>query len=158
MSDYFTYVTPYNVDLSQMKGADLGSYIESVMSLPVTIRRVMFGSRTAEYIVKELAPAFNLSPDQSEKIARLIRDALLGRLDMQDMPQALIDSCGLLPEVASQLAQKIVDDLFTPIIGEVLEVRKENLSLTPSHQLTPPPVIPGQQVNPNNIIDLRKSN
>ena len=117
--------TPYNIDIEKLDESALKRYIDRVRSLPDKLRNFMFDLKPAEYIEQTLSKQFGLSENQMPGLLRIIKNIALSDLFIGDMPSQIAVQLNIDSAKARDIANKIVNQLFTPVLEDIKQVQKE---------------------------------
>ncbi len=142
---YYFY-TPYFAQIDEEAPEQRQYFLDVYDTLPQQLKDFLVSESTAGQVVG-LGNKYGLVRDQKEVLSRIIRDVVSGIYSTNDLQALLTNELQLPPEYISEIYNDTAQ-IFEAILNSIQE---------PTN-LTPPPVIPGQQVNPNNIIDLRQQN
>jgi|SRR3989338_127502 len=146
------YATPFNVDLFGSKPKNFyAEYTRRVLALPESVRNIMMDSSTAEFVGENLSSTYNLTAEQGTEITRIIRDILLGDAPLNSMPSLISSKLDTDQETSSQIANKIVNELFSPAIEDIKKLQADRPPERPDLKIDP-------SINKNNIVDLRNRN
>ena len=161
------YATPFNVDFSGPKSKNFFTeYTARVLSLPESIKNILMDSSTAEFIEDNLSQNFDLNRVQIIEITRIIRDVLLGEFSVNNMALVISRNLKIDLTVANQIQDKIVSDLFGPVIEDIKKLQgkrppeKIYSPVVPNRSQVPkiserPDLKIAPSINRNNIVDLR---
>jgi|SRR3989338_9023885 len=123
---------------------------EEVLNLPGSIQQILFSASTP-YFLEALCKTYGLSKDQSADLSRIIRDTILGNSHVGDMASVVSTRLSLDQNNASQIYNRIVNELFAPAKEDIEKMHGEKFpEANQNRGLSPRP-----DVNQNNIIDLR---
>src|SRR3989344_8449001 len=161
-----SYATPFNVDFVGSKPKNyFTEYTGRVLSLPESIKNILMDSSTAEFIEENLGQNFDLNREQKTEITRIIRDILLGDFSLNSMSGLISSKLNIDQNTSTQIANKIVNDLFGPAIEDIKKLQAERFSekirpVEPTRPQTPkiperPDLRIEPDVNRNNVVDLR---
>ncbi len=144
--------SPFRVDAKEMDEAAWENFLGQVDILPESRKEPFFNPDTIN-LLYDAAEKFDLSEDQIKNLSRIVRDTLLGNLEIDDLASNISGHLDLPPDKSSAIANSLASEIF-----------KSKPSVKPSVGLIPPkpPERPdlkiGPDINKNNVVDLRKNN
>lgn len=121
------YYTPFDI-FPQSQFSSYENYVSYVSNLPKSIRSILAGTDGADFIRLNLQPAFKLDDGQILSISEVVRDILLGTLFIGDLALAISKEASVDPQIAKNISDTIVGQLFAPAINEIKQLQKENFS------------------------------
>lgn len=120
---YFQY-SPLFVDSTEIPDLAWEKLNSKIDRLPQTLADIMADSITSEFIEGLTKKYIQLSV-QGPDIARLIRDVVIADVFIGDMPQELSRRLGIDQQLAREVANQIVSQLFAPILEDLKKVHRE---------------------------------
>ncbi len=123
-------------------------FLDKYDALPQEIKYFLVSEEVAQEVMR-IGNSLELAREQKEVVSVIIRNIVSGLDSPENLRSLLTEHLGLPSEYAENIASEI-ENRVLPLIGKIGKPTPETI--------TPAPVIPGQQVNPNNIIDLRQQN
>lgn len=163
-------LSPYFIDNSATPGFNWEKYQNKIDEIPDSLFDVLVADTTSE-LIKSLTQKYIQLSVRGPDIARLIRDVVLADVFIGDMPQELSRRLGVDQQLAREIANQIVSQLFTPVLEDIKKVHNEKFpGRLPSQNFAPqnlggqapaqPPAIlhyQGEELpeSGGNIIDLR---
>ncbi len=152
-NDTTAYPTPYTVDLFELEGDNLGTYMEIIKLLPKPLSRIATDQTTGKILYEEFAPKFQLSREQTDTLTSIVRDVLISAIYVGDLIQEISARLEVPMNTAEQIANALIAKVFTSAMDDIkaLQVRrfKDRIGQKPT---TPPPAPP---VLDDNVINLR---
>lgn len=169
----FDLYSPFRVDSQTTDPLEWDKFLKKINGIPVLIKNLITSADTVEFLII-ISEQFDLSEEESASLARIIRDVLLTDVFLGDFPAVISQKLNIDIETASQLAQKVINELFAPAIEDIKNMQREKFrdrivqarsSQTPPQPppgapLAPPRrpagfVRPGERVQEGNVVDLR---
>jgi len=147
ITTYYFYA-PYFALMGDESREGRQYFLEKYDDLSQEIKYFLVSEEVAQEVMR-IGNSLELTREQKEVISVIIRNIVSGLDSQENLRSLLTDHIGLPSEYVENIASEI-ENRVLPLIGKVGEPAPEQVAL--------PPVIPGQQVNPNNIIDLRQQN
>ncbi len=141
----FDRYSPFRVDLKRLTDSQREEFFEEISHLSEDHRRVLAGPDTVEFIIM-VSEKLDLSDTQTEVLSRVVRDILLGKNALDELPALLSRGIGLEPQISQQVAGKITETIFSA-------ERSPKPDGAPPKQTMPDNRQPS--VNENNVVDLR---
>lgn len=136
MNDY-KYITPFNT-YPDPAVLSFEKYLDKVSALPKSIKSILIGFGSAEFIEEKIVPKFNLNTTQKLNLGGIIRDILILDLFLGDLVTEISSELEIDQQKAKEIANDIVSQLFSPAIEEIKVLQKQKfanrLSGTPSNQ------------------------
>lgn len=152
------YSTPFNVDffLHKSKG-EFADCVKRVLSLPKLIQNISTDPSTAEFIEEGLGQTYELNAEQKAELTRIIRDILLADVFLGDFPMIISQKLNIDTGTASQIAQKIVNELFAPAVEDIKKMQRERFADRIAQTRTSQPQQTPQNTDTEqgNVINLR---
>ena len=115
--------SPFDVDMEN-PAFDWINFKEKYDTVSEPIRNLIFSIDTAVFL-KEVSEKISLSENQSADLSRIIRDILLVDLYVGDMAINIASKLQIDQQVAKEVANQIVSQLFTPALEDIKRLQKE---------------------------------
>src|SRR3989338_2186398 len=150
----FNFYSPFRVDLQTTDPLDWDKFLKKISALPVSITNILTDANTIELIIM-ISEDFDLSDEQSSDLSRVVRDVLLADVFLGDFPALISSKLRVEASIASQIANKIVNELFAPAIEDIKNMQrgkfKDRIAQVRSSQTQQPP----PNTEQGNVINLR---
>ncbi len=117
-------LSPYFVDTSTSPGFNWENYQDKIDRLSEDLFGLLIDDATSEFI-KSLTQKYVQLSVQGPDIARLIRDVVIGDVFIGDMPRELSQRLDIDHQLAREVANQIVSQLFTPVLEDLKKVHRE---------------------------------
>ena len=170
LQKYFQF-SPLFVGSETMSDLDWERLNTKIDKLPQTLADFLADSKTPGLLDSLTQKYIQLSA-QGPDVARLIRDVVIADVFIGDMPQELSRRLGIDQQLAREVANQIVSQLFTPVLEDLKKVHREKFPgripsvQRPASSVQPPTMPPPQPASQKyqgeelpesggNIIDLR---
>ena len=134
-----------------------------INSLPENIQEILFDQSTDDTL-KKIADQFQLNQKQVIETARLVRKILIAEIYLGDIVSETASRLQIGENTAREVANQLITELFAPALEDIKKLHMEKFPGRPINQSTPKPLPPSaqpkqpeQNVNPNNVLDLRKT-
>lgn len=134
-----------------------------IKAVPESVSVILFWEDTPEMIEK-ICQSFQLNDKQSGDLSRLIRKILVAETYLGDIVSEITNKLPVGQNIAKDIANKVINDLFAPALEDIKKLHIEkfpgkqfNQPSTPIVPPKPTPTTENKNVNPNNVLDLRKS-
>ena len=148
--------SPYQVDLEELLlvKKDWDIFANKFIKLPINVKDVI-NSATTDYYLEFICKKLGLDQNQSSDLSRIVRDILLADAFLGDFPSLISSKLGIEINTASQIAQKIVSELFAPAIEDIKNMQREKfkdrIAQAKSNQTQQPP----PNTEQGNVINLK---
>lgn len=146
LNEYFLF-SPYYIDDSETPGFNWEKFQDRIETISEVLFVLLVDEATSEFI-KSLTQKYIQLSVQGPDIARLIRDVVIADVFIGDMPQEMSKRLGIDPQLAREIANQIVSQLFTPVLEDLKKLHKEKFpGRLPEKQaasITPVPPPSGQ--------------
>lgn len=141
---------PYEIDLERALGSPLiwQDYEDRVSSCPESVRTILCGADTASFLLA-IGSEFNLTDNQSQELTRIVRDILISKLYIGDMPVVIQRNLSLDQASSKKIAEKIIKELFVPAIEDIKKMQVEKFPDRIGKSNQPPQTT-------DNVLNLRK--
>jgi hypothetical protein len=126
-------------------------FVDAYSVLPLTVKSIISGSATFQFLLA-IGVEFQISKLKLEGLSKIIRDVLISRIYIGDMQNIIRDYLQLDEVHAKTISSKIVSDLFRPAMEDIKALQRQAFSARIGQ---PRPQINANQINQNNIIDLK---
>lgn len=169
--------SPYEVDFKELLSSEKtwNVFANKFIKLPFAVKDIIVSRTTADYL-KILYSRIGLDQNQSADLSRIIRDVLLTDIFLGDFPTLISQKLNIETKTASQIVQRVVNELFAPAIEDIKKMQREKFedritqirsgqirqSPTPQQPLIPAQsrrptglVRPSEIVQEGNVINLR---
>lgn len=93
-------------------------YIDRVLSLPRTVRDMLFSPRTGAF-TRGLAKGYGLPEKKSSRLALATLRIAVGEKTLAQLPSVLSTELRLANDQAQKMAQEIEEGLFKPVVNEL---------------------------------------
>ncbi|MEK7151473.1 MAG: hypothetical protein AAB784_02040 [Patescibacteria group bacterium] len=173
-------LSPYWVDSINTPGFDWNKFQDKIDATPDDLYNILVAEQTINFIRSLTQKHISLSTQGSD-ITRIIRDVVIADVFIGDMPRELSRRLGIDQQLAREIANQIVSQLFTPVLEDLKKIHNEkypgrlpnkpvaqqqSTPLEPAvasgvlpltGQAPPPQKYPGEELpeSGGNIIDLR---
>lgn len=163
MAGYIDSKIPFEVDIDRYLSTPLlwNDFQQRITTLTDGMKLVLTQSSTALYLM-DLAVEIDLTDDQASELARIIRDLLLSKVYLGDLPSAIQNQLNLDPTKAREVCNKLVAELLAPIMPDIKAAQlvhfRERIARQ-QVQAPPRPQVPAQTqaTEEDNTLDLRKN-
>ena len=117
-------LNPYFVDTSATPGFNWERFQDKIDVISDNLFALLVDEATSEFIKSLTQKYIRLSP-QGPDVARLIRDVVIADVFIGDMPQELSRRLGIDQQLAREVANQIVSQLFTPVLEDLKKLHRE---------------------------------
>lgn len=153
-TSFYFILSPYFARGQDEDEQAKNAFLDAFIALPEPLQDFITAPGTADTL-EGIGDMFNLSLSQTEIISFLVREVVLGRLPLKELPTSIAQQCSIEIPLAWQVANTIAAKLLMPIKDELAHAQAQR----PTSQ-TPPatpsaPTPTGQEAQAHNIIDLR---
>lgn len=136
-----------------------------INTLPENVQDILFDEHTDETL-KKISNELQLNQNQTIEMARLVRDLLIKDIYLGNIILEAANRLQIGENTARDIANRLVSDLFVPALEEIKKLHTEKFGPSTNSRQTQKsttptsfqPTTPKQEsnVNPNNVLDLRK--
>lgn len=136
-----------------------GDFYTKIKLLPESVVAVLFDEDTSN-LLEKMCLGFNLSPEQSASLSRLVRAVLIADFYIGDMPTEITKRLGVDQNTGREIANQIVSLLFADSIEDIKKVQAAKFPDRVAQKRTPPPPTtpqPRQNFSPQNLGGQAKS-
>ncbi len=147
---FFTSKIPAETDISSYLASPLlwQDFESRVANVSDSIRQILTSGDTASYLI-ELGIQYDLEDTKTTELARIIRDVLLWKNYLGDLPQLIQEHLAIDAPLAKTIANHLVGELFQPAITDIKALQVAHFSdRIGNNQQTPK--------NGTNVLDLKK--
>ncbi len=153
---------PVDVDQDYFLDHDIEreEFYTKALTLPGNILGILFNTETSTKM-RGVSELFQLNPRQSEELSRLIRKILVAEVYLGNIVSEITSRLTIGPDIAKEIASRLITELFAPALEEIKKMHMEKFGNTP----LPKPessfakaTEDKANINPNNVLDLRKGN
>ena len=123
LQKYFQF-SPLFVGSETMSDLDWERLNTKIDKLPQTLADFLADSKTPGLLDSLTQKYIQLSA-QGPDVARLIRDVVIADVFIGDMPQELSRRLGIDQQLAREVANQIVSQLFTPVLEDLKKLHRE---------------------------------
>jgi hypothetical protein len=149
-SDQCLQFSPYYADIDVEDKAGRRKFLSAFQSAPQKLKTYLVSQEIVSYILL-IAQRFGLSNYDTEMVSLLVRKIALAEIPLQKASELLSLETGLEDIISKDIISTILRDTLAPVIEEVKNMYKKEEKQTPSPVLNTP-----QQLNPKNVVNLRK--
>ena len=148
-------------------------FYAKINKLPEDAQDLLFDINT-DNILRKIAEQFQLNQNQTIEMVRLVRDIIIKDAQRENIATDLAGRLPIGENIARDIANKIINDLFASALEEIKKIHAEKFPGKQPNQpyletgfpsgnpvsATPPiPTKPeAPKINPNNVLNLRKTN
>ena len=143
--DNFRKFSPYYIDLPPASSSAWEKYQDKIDALPRILGDFLASAKPYGFILA-MTQEFQLLEDSTQNLSRIIRDIILGELDIKKIEDTIQNKLKLNRGISQEISQKVVNQLFSLVWGEINKVQEKKFGAQT------------QSSNPNNTINLRDEN
>ena len=124
ITDYqYFLASPFFAELADFEAPDTKIFIKSFCELSLLLRDFLSSPDVAVVIIS-LGEKYGLQEKQVSNLSKVIRDLILGKVFIKDLPIKVSSSLGIDEAKSSQLTNELVSQSFGPITEEIKHIQR----------------------------------
>ena len=120
----YAQFSPFFVSDPKLTGPEWDNFNNKVESLPSALKDAILSLKAAE-VIESVGSSNGLKDEQIEELSKITRDVIIAKLFIGDMPSQIAVQVGVDSIKARDIANKIVNQLFVPVLEDLKRVQKD---------------------------------